>query len=288
MDYILHLAILSSIFGILTVSLNLVMGYTGLLSITHAAFYGIGAYTSAILAKTYGFDFFIAMGSGVISSMIIAFLIGVIMSKFRDDYYALASLGFSIIAFGIMLNWQELTNGPFGIPGIPKPTLFGAKIVESDQFFIFSILFLIVIFLLAHSISKSSFGRVLKTIREDEKTIKIFGYNTLYYKLAIFVITAGMAAIAGSLYASYISFIDPATFNVMESVFIIAMIILGGLANNKGAVIGAVIFILLPELLRFVGFPDSIAGHMRQVIYGLALVLLMLYRPQGLFGEYKL
>ena len=129
---------------------------------------------------------------------------------------------------------------------------------------------------------------MLKAIRGDEKAIQVFGYNTVYYKLTIFVISAGMAAVAGSLFASYITFVDPSSFTVFESVFILAIIILGGLANMRGAVLGALFLILLPEALRFVGFPPDIAAQMRQVIYGLILVSLMLYRPQGLLGEYKL
>jgi branched-chain amino acid transport system permease protein len=135
---------------------------------------------------------------------------------------------------------------------------------------------------------QSSFGRILKAIREDEKVIGIFGYKTIYYKLTIFVVGAMMAAIAGSLYAAYITYIDPSTFTVNESIFIIAIIILGGLASLRGSIIGAVFLVLLPEFLRFVGFPDEIAAQLRQAVYGLLLILLMLYRPQGLVGEYKL
>jgi branched-chain amino acid transport system permease protein len=144
------------------------------------------------------------------------------------------------------------------------------------------------VYLICRWITSSSFGRVLKAIREDEQAIQTFGYNTIYFKLTIFVIGAVLASLAGSLFASYITFIDPSTFTLNESIFILAIIILGGLANNKGAVLGAVVLILLPEVLRFVGFPSDIAAQMRQVIYGLILVLLMLYRPQGLVGEYKL
>ena len=128
----------------------------------------------------------------------------------------------------------------------------------------------------------------MKAIREDEKAIQIFGYKTLNYKLTVFVVGAMMAAAAGSLYAAYITYIDPSTFTVNESIFIIAIIILGGLASLRGSLIGAVFLILLPEFLRFVGFPDEIAAQMRQAVYGLLLILLMLYRPQGIVGEYKL
>jgi branched-chain amino acid transport system permease protein len=128
---------------------------------------------------------------------------------------------------------------------------------------------------------------VLKAIREDEEAIRVFGYSTLSYKLAAFVVAAAFAALAGSLFASFIGFIDPTAFNVMESVFIISVVILGGFANIKGSLLGALVLVLLPELLRFVGFSADIAAQMRQALYGLALILLMLYKPQGLMGEYK-
>jgi len=288
MEYLIHIAILISIYTILGLSLNLVVGYTGLLSVTQAAFYGIGAYVTAILLTSTGMNFFLAMLIGMIITGIVALAIGFVLSKFKDDYYALGSFGFNVIIYSIFLNWQSLTQGPLGIPGIPRPTLFGFTFSENAWFLLLSVVCVAIIYFICHYITRSSFGRVLKAVREDDEVIAVFGYRTLWYKLAIFVISAVMAAVAGSLFASYITFIDPSSFTLMESIFILAIIILGGLANNKGAVIGAACLILLPEILRFVGFPDEIAAQMRQVVYGVILILLMLYRPQGLVGEYRL
>ena len=148
--------------------------------------------------------------------------------------------------------------------------------------------FFFFVYLAARFIERSSFGRALKAIREDEEALQVFGYKALHYKLAIFTIGAMLASVAGALFAAYITFIDPSTFTINESIFILSAIILGGLASNKGAVIGAVVLILLPEFLRFVGFPSDIAAQTRQAVYGLVLIVLMLYRPQGLVGEYKL
>jgi branched-chain amino acid transport system permease protein len=288
MDYIIHLLILISLFGILGVSLNLIVGYTGLLSVTHAAFFGIGAYVTAILLTQTGINFFLAMIAGIIITMISALAIGVVLSKFNHDYYALASFGFNIIVLAIFMNWQKVTRGPLGIPGIDRPSLFGFEFTDNLWFLVLALVITALIYFAAEALGKTSFGRTLKAIREDEKAIQFFGYNTLVYKLVVFVIGAGMAAVAGSLFASYISFIDPSSFVLMESIFMLAIIIVGGLANNKGALLGAVIIILLPELLRFVGFTPEIAAQMRQVVFGLLLVLLMMYRPQGFLGEYKL
>lgn len=288
MAYLVHIAILVSIYAILGLSLNLIVGYTGLLSVTQAAFFGIGAYATAILLTTTGMNFFLSVLIGILVTGVISFLIGFVLSKFKDDYFALGSFGFNIIIYSIFLNWQSLTRGPLGIPGIARPSLFGFVLSDNLPFLILSIIVALLVYLLCAFITRSSFGRVLKTIREDEEAIAVFGYRTLWYKLAIFVIGAMMASVAGALFASYITFVDPSTFTLNESIFILAIIILGGLANNKGAVIGATCLILLPEALRFVGFPDDIAAQMRQLAYGAILILLMLYRPQGLVGEYKL
>ena len=288
MEYLIHIGIIFTIYAILGISLNLVVGYTGLLSMAHAVFYGLGAYTTAILLTRFEINFFVTVILGMVVSGIISLLIGLVLNRFRGDYYALVSFGFNIIIFSIFLNWQGLTRGPLGIPGIDKPSLFGLEFSNNLSFLILSLAMLGLVYLISRFIIKSSFGRVLKAIRDDEQAIQVFGYNVLYFKLTIFVISACLAAVAGSLFASYITFVDPSSFVLMESIFILAIIILGGLANLKGAVLGALFLILLPEVLRFVGFPSDIAAQMRQVIYGLILILLMLYRPQGLMGEYKL
>lgn len=288
MEYLTHLAILFAIYAILALSLNLIVGYTGLLSLAHAAFYGIGAYTTAILTTAYDFNFFVSMILGVILSFLLSALIGVILSKFTGDYYALGALGFNVIVFAVMLNWQSLTRGPLGIPGISRPSLFGFSFSDNFNFLLLVIGYLLLVYLIAKFIEQSSFGRALKAIREDDQAISVFGYNTHHFKLAIFVIGAGLAAIAGSLFAAYITFIDPTTFGANESVFIISIIILGGLANLKGSILGALFLILLPEILRFMGFPNEIAAQTRFGLYGLLLIILMMYKPQGLLGEYRL
>ncbi len=288
MEYIIHLLILISIWSILGISLNLVVGYTGLLSITHATFFGIGAYGTAILMTDYGFNFFIATLIGVIVAMIISFVLGSILGRFKGDYYALASFGFNIIAFSVMLNWQSLTRGPLGIPGIGRPELFGFVFKENLHFLILIAVFAFIVYAFLQYVANSSFGRVIKAIREDEQAISVFGYNTKIYKMIVFVIAAGLAALAGGFFASYITFIDPSSFSLSESIFILSIVILGGLASNKGVFWGTVFLMLLPEFLRFVGFPTDIAAQMRQVVYGLLLLFLMMYRPQGFMGEYKL
>ena len=288
MEYLIHIAILICIYSILSLSLNLVVGETGLLSIAHAAFYGIGAYTTALLLIATGMNFFFAVILGMIVAGVVALGIGLVLSRFRDDFYALGSLGFSVIVYSIFLNWQSVTHGPLGIPGIARPALFGFSFTNNFSFLILSLVILALVYGACRFITKSSLGRVLHAIREDEQMISIFGYSTTYYKLVVFIISAMLAAVAGALFASYITFIDPSSFTINESIFVLAIIILGGLSSHKGAVFGALALVILPEILRFVGFPTDTAAQMRQVTYGLILILLMLYRPQGFFGRYRL
>jgi branched-chain amino acid transport system permease protein len=292
MEYLIHLSILVAIWSILAVSLNLIIGYTGLLSITHSAFFGIGAYSTAISMTVYNLNFFLSILVGILVTAALSLFFGLVLSRFKGDIYALASFGLNIIVFSVFLNWQELTRGPLGIPGIKRPGIdigtFEFIFKSNLSFLILSAVIAGLIYIAAQYVINSSFGRVLKSIREDEKAIQVFGYKTQLYKLTIFVISACMAAVAGSLFATYITFIDPSTFSLNESIFILAIIILGGLASNKGAFLGTVFLILLPEVLRFVGFPTDIAAQMRQVVYGLLLVWLMMYRPQGMVGEYRM
>ncbi len=288
MDYLLHLGILSGIYVVLAIALNLLVGFTGLVSLAHAAFFAIGAYTAAVLMTALHIHFFIAAIIGAFIAAFAAFLIGLVLSRFRDDFYLLCSIGFTFIVYNILINWTDLTHGPLGITGIPRPVIFGLDFANNKLFFLKVVLVALLAFWKSDFLMKSSFGRALKAIREDEKALQIFGYRTTYYKLFIFMIAGAMAAMAGALFASYVRFIDPSVSILDESIFVLAIIILGGLADLRGSVIGAILLLFLPEALRFIGFPADIAGQMRQLVYGLLLVLLMLYRPQGFLGKYKL
>ena len=288
MEYFFHITILVSIYGILALAQNLVMGGTGLLTIAGAAFYGIGAYTMAILATSFGFNFFTVLIIAPIIAGLIALLVGASFARFRDDYFLLATLGFLMIFHTVVRNWETLTGGSFGIAGIPKPYIFNFTFDTPFSFVWLALVILLVVLGICYFISRSSFGRVLNAIREDEDALRIFGYKTSVYKLMAFAIGAGITSWGGMLFASYITFIDAKLFTVNESILLWAMIILGGVGSNRGALLGALLLITIPEILRFVGFPNEIAGLMRQCIYGLLLVFLMIYQPKGILGKHKL
>ena len=291
-----------AIWAILAVSLNLVVGYAGLLSVGHIGFFGIGAYAMAILTSdpayeqlrteaipTFGWPFFAALPVSVLLAGLAAIIVGVVFNRFRDDIYVLVSFGFAIIAFNVFLNWRSFTRGAFGIHEIARPEIGDWALEGEFQFLAFAFAFLAVIMLVAWFIVTSSFGRVLTAIREDEDAIEVFGYRATHYKLAIWVISAMMAGLAGGLFASWTSFIDPFSFILLESILLVSIVILGGLATIWGSLLGAMAFVLLEEGMRFLPFmPNEYIGQARQVVLGILLVLLMLFRPQGLVGRYRL
>jgi branched-chain amino acid transport system permease protein len=179
-----------------------------------------------------------------------------------------------------------VTRGPLGIFGIPQPTIFGWKVDSHLGFLILAAGFTAFTYLVVYLLASSPFGRVLLAIREDEVFAKAHGKNTLYFKVMVFAISAALAAAAGSFYAHYITFIDPTSFTVMESILIISMVIIGGAGSLWGPLVGAFVLVTLPEVLRFVGLPSASAANLRQIIYGTLLIIMMMFRPRGLMGKY--
>jgi len=287
MNYLLHIFIMITIYTILSLSLNLPVGFTGLISLAQAAFYGIGAYTMTLIMMNLGINFFASMVIAIIFSAILSLLVSYPSIRLKGDYFILASLAFQIIIFTILYNWIDITRGPYGIPGIPRPEILGIRFDNLHKFFALSGGITIIVFLITKRLYSSSFGLVLKAIREDELSATSIGKDVKRFKILAFAISSGLAAIAGSLYASYVTYIDPTSFNLDESIFILSIVIVGGSGNLKGPLAGTFLMILLPEALRFIGIPDSVAPNVRQIVYALVLILLMRFRPQGLAGEYK-
>ena len=291
-----------AIWAILAVSLNLVVGFTGLLSVGHIGFFGLGAYTMAILTSdpayeqlrteaipTFGWAFFAALPVCMGLAGLAALLVGIVFNRFRDDIFVLVSFGFAIIAFNVFLNLRSVTRGAFGIHEIARPQI-GDWVFDGEvEYLLLALVFLGLVMLISWFITTSSFGRVLTAIREDEQAIEVFGYRATHFKLAVWVISAMMTGLAGGLFASWTTFIDPNSFILLESVLLVSIVILGGLATIWGSLLGAMAFVLLEEGMRFLPFiPTEYTGQARQVVLGVLLVLLMLFRPQGLVGRFRL
>lgn len=287
MEYILHILVICGIYSILALSLNLIIGYTGLINLGHAAFYATGAYVSALLTLQAGFSPWIGLIAGAFGAGIIGMVIALPSLRLKSDYLALATLGAGIVLYQVAKNWTSLTRGPMGLPGIPRLSAFGIAFNSTGAYLAVVSIFVAVTLLFIHRLVSGAYGRVLKSIREDEVASSVLGKNVIKYKFQVFVTGAFFAGLAGGLYAHYITFIDPSSFTVMESVTIILMVIFGGMASLSGSLAGAVILVVIPEMLRFVGMPSSVAAPLRQMIYGLLLIILMMKRPQGLFGKFR-
>ncbi|MGM0508466.1 MAG: branched-chain amino acid ABC transporter permease [Fusobacteriota bacterium] len=268
-QYIIQIAIFIAINIILATSLNLINGITGQFSLGHAGFMGVGAYVSAILAKTQGLPILATILLGAFIAGIVGVFIGFPVLRLKGDYLAIVTLGFGEIIRVIFLN-MEITGGARGLPGIP-----------GDVNLLVSYFFAFVTVIVILNIMHSSDGRAFLAIREDEIAAEAMGVNITRYKVLAFAIGAFFAGIAGGLYAHFFGFLKPDSFNIYKTVDILLMVVLGGMGSITGSVIAAIILTIIPELLR--GFAEY-----RMVVYSLALIILMISRPNGIFGKKEL
>lgn len=285
MEYILHIIIMLNIYVILVLSANLPIGMANLLTMCQAAFYGIGAYISAFFLMQLNFSFLVIAIIVMIITGLSSCIISFASVKLKGDYFILASLGFQMIVYTVLYNWIDVTRGPYGITGIPVVKIMGIWKLGVWGYFVLTTFVSFLVIILFQNIKQSPYGRVLKAIRCDELSVKALGRNTARFKSWAFFLSAAFSGLGGLIFASYVNYIDPTSFTLDESIFIVSALFVGGVGNVKGPVFGAVFVVLLPEILRFVGMPDNLAANMRQIIYGLALILVMYFRPQGLCGE---
>ena len=278
--FIVHLAILAGIYIILAVSLNLIVGYAGQVSLGHAAFYGIGAYASTLVAMSWEVPYPLAALWAMLVSGLCGLALGLPTLRLKEDYLAIVTLGFGVIIDLVIRN-LEITGGPDGIVGVPTPVILGLSFRNPLLYLLlvglgvgFSLLF-------TYLLVNSYHGRALKAIRDHEITAQVMGINSPAYKVAIFALAAALAGLAGSLFAHYIKHINYESFGLHTSILIVCMVVLGGMGSILGSVVGAVILTILPETLRqFQAYQD--------LIYGGLLVALLIWRPQGLLGKGKL
>lgn len=297
MNYVLHVLIYLSIYGILALSLNLAVGYCGLMTLAHSAYFAVGAYAYSLLSLNLHWGFLPSVSVAVAVAMFLSLAVSLPAWRFKGDLFVMVSLAVQALIFSLLQNWtssdaplgswQNLTNGPFGISGVPKPVLLGWQADTMPEYALLSLGTLAVCGFIVWRLVSSHWGRILKCLRDDELAARSLGKNTRKAKLEAFAFACGLAAIAGALYAGYIGYVDPSSASLDESILMLCMVIVGGVGNFKGPLVGAGVLIALPELLRFSHFPDGIAANMRLLIYGLLLVVIAHFRPKGLAGEYR-
>ena len=277
--YVLNVITLCFMYSCLALSLNLIIGWSGQFSLGHVCFFGMGAYVTAILMRDLNMNFFIAAVIGMVVTGIFAALLCLPTLKLRGDYVAVVTLGFGEV-FRLVLTNSKITNGASGIYGIGKPEIFGFVIEGKTMFYFFALIILILCIVFMTRLNNSGFGMAMMTVNEDDIAATAIGLDKKKYKLCAFVIGGAMAAMMGSVYASYLSIIAPQTFNYAESINLVSMVVLGGLGSIPGTIIGATVLTALPELLR--SFSDF-----RMVLYGAAMVAMMIFKPEGLWGRNK-
>lgn len=298
MRYLLHLLVYLDIYIIVALSLNLVVGYCGLLTLAHAGYYAVGAYAYALMSVKFGWGFLPALLVGACVAALLSLAVSLPSWRLRGDFFVLASLAVQALIFSALYNWssadaplgswRNLTNGPFGIAGIPKPSIFGQAITNPVAFAILATVAAAACGIILWRLKSSPWGRLLLAIRENELAARGLGKNTRAVKVHAFAISAALVSVAGALYAAHVTYLDPSAASLDQSILMLSMVIVGGLGNFRGPITGAAILIALPEILRFVALPEAQAANLRMLIYGLLLILMMHGRPQGIAGEYRM
>lgn len=276
--YLLHVLILCCIYAIPAVGLNLMLGYTGLVSLGHMAFAGIGAYTAAVLMVDARLSFWLALLIGVLAAAAAGAAIGAICLRFRTHFFMIVTLAFGLMLFSVMNNWDDVTRGAAGFPGIPRPAPMGGfSFGPLQNFYYLALGAAIAAFLVQWRVVRSPFGRVLVALRQDERLASAKGVNAMLYKTAVFALGSAIAGLGGVLHVSFLRVAAPASFTLAESINAVLIVIVGGAGSLAGPALGALLFVGLPEYLR-------VASEWRLVVFGVLLVLIMLFAPQGLAG----
>ena len=289
MDYILHVLVLAGMYAIYAMSLNLELGYAGLYNFGHVAFFGVGAYVSALLTLG-GWP----VEPSLVAAALLAGLAGAVFAwgslRLTGDYFGMATLAFAEMFRLLALNERWLTRGPLGLPGIPRPGWMGQGMSGLPHFLVFELVVAAGVWWLLRRLTASPFGRALKVIREDEQVAQALGKNLLSFRVRAVAAGSALAGLVGGLWAHYITYISPNDFTLQGMILVLLCVVLGGKATMAGPVVGAVAVIFFQEALRFLPFGEQMGRYvapLQGMVFGLALVLLMLKRPEGLIPEFR-
>lgn len=279
-NFLFRLAQLSATFIILAVSLNLLIGTLGLLSLSHAAFYGVGAYTSALVAVKTNMSFLVTMPLAGLVTGSLAAVLAVSIVRLDRLFFAVGTLAIGELIGMTLLNWTDLTNGPMGIRSIPPITIMGAPVTSRIGVYYVSAVMMLICVWIVQRLTVSHFGTALRAAREDDMAAGGMGINLRSMKIIVFAITAALAGMAGALFAHTTNFISPDMFRLPDSILVVTMVVIGGLGSVGGAIVGAVFLILLPEMTRDV-------GSLRMLVVGIVLFVSIVVLPHGLVGEVR-
>jgi branched-chain amino acid transport system permease protein len=275
--YFQHLLVLWLLYALMALSLNIIIGYLGELSFGHAAFFGLGAYASAMLAVYSGWPFWLSLVSAAVIAGIFGLVIGYVSLRIKGPQFAILTLGFGAILHSVFINWIDFTNGPLGITKIPAPRipLLGYEIEGGLPYYYLVLIFLLLSAYLCRALMRSRTGRAFIAVRENDVLAASLGIDTFRYKLLGFIVATMMVGVAGSLYAHYIKVITPGLFTLHYMAPMVIMVIVGGKGTVTGPVIGALVYVVLLEVLRA-------SGSMRMLVFAVLLTLSVIFLPGGL------
>jgi branched-chain amino acid transport system permease protein len=275
--YYLHILIMAGIFAILALSLNLLLGYTGQLSLGHAAFFGIGAYTSALLTLRLEWSVWPALVAAALAAALAGWAIGRLALKLRGAYFVLVTISFAGVISLVSVNWMELTNGPLGLPGVPPPTLGPWSLRSKSAYYCLVVLAVALAWLVCRRLVESRIGRAFVALRENEALAESVGIDVTRYLVLAAVVSAALAGLAGGLYAHYTRFVSPEVFLFSYTVTMVIMVVAGGKGTLAGPLVGALLFTVLPEALR-----EATSWQWQMLAYGVILVLIVFFLPRGI------
>ena len=275
-----HVLVLAGLFTLMALGFDLVLGYLGELSLGHAAFFGIGAYTTALLTRHFSVPFPLDLLLAGLFTGIFGLLIGAPSLRLRGPYFAIVTFGFAEILHLVALNWTSLTRGPMGLPDIPHPQLGPFRITTELGYYYLVLALIGVAMLATRRLLESTVGHAFLAIRENEELASAAGIPTFRFKLLAFVIGMIFAGAAGSVYARYVHFVDPTALSFYYTVTVVSMVIVGGQGSIAGTTLGALVFTLVPEYLR-------VAERARLMIFGALLMLAIIFMPDGLRGIWR-
>ena len=286
-EYIETVLVFTLIFGLAAMSFDLLLGYAGLISLAQASFMGLGAYCTAILVTKMGWGFFPSLVAGVVVASALGVIIGVAVLRLAGDYLLVGSVGFLFAVQAVFIGWESVTGGAPGLPGVTEPMILGFRVSTPGHYLVLCLVAAAICYFLSARLVSSPFGRCLKAMHDDEIATLSVGKNIVSLKLWVFVISASMAAVSGTLYAHFVTYVDPYHYSLHETFFLFCMVCIGGLRTLKGAFLGALLLTSIPEITRFLGLPSGIMGHVQEIIYGTALIAVAFIRPQGLLGKIR-
>lgn len=283
-NFFLLIIIYSGIYALMAIGQNSITGYTGMLSLCHAGFFCIGCYTTAIMCKTFGLSWWLSIPVAALLSGIVGFLLGLPTLRLKGDYLCIATLGFGEIIRNVATNLN-----PVGYQSIPKATLFGYQFSSRNKlaFIVLVWAFVLFFYIIFRQLAHSRIGRALTAIREDEVAAQSNGINVTTYKIAAFTLGAAVGGVSGCLMTAYSQTVNPGTFTFMVSVMVLCMVVLGGMGNGLGVILGAFIIQLISYFPQLTGLSNVIPPQAKQIIFGLILVVMMIFCPQGILGRDK-